>query len=123
MGLWTDALGAGVVGNLAQTAQMLATDASYLDDVAVAVGGQVAEGEGLGVDVLAGLHPAIRGRVLHRFALDLGATPAALGHRHVEALDALVTRWHGQGAVWLPGGVAVARVERRLVRDSGRIFP
>lgn len=121
-----DALGPGVVGNLAQTARMLATDASYLDElaaIAYRAARVVDPGVALRVDLLVGLHPAIRGRVLHRFALDLGATPAALGHRHVEALDALVTRWRGQGQVWLPGGVAVARVEGRLVCGDGSISP
>jgi len=64
---------------------------------------------GLAVPVLAGMLPAVRTRVLHRWARELGAPPAALSHRHVAALDALVTDWRGQGAVHLPGGIRVAR--------------
>ena len=38
---------------------------------------------------------AIRTRLLHLWARRLGASGSALSHRHVEALDALVTDWHG----------------------------
>jgi tRNA(Ile)-lysidine synthase len=31
------------------------------------------------------------------------------------ALDALITDWHGQGAVDLPGGVAAHRVSGKLI--------
>ncbi|MBM0238935.1 TilS substrate-binding domain-containing protein, partial [Micromonospora sp. ATA32] len=44
-----------------------------------------------------------------------GAPPAALSHRHVAALDALVTDWHGQGATHLPGGLRVARRDGLLL--------
>jgi tRNA(Ile)-lysidine synthase len=33
----------------------------------------------------------------------------------VEALDRLLTAWHGQGAVGLPGGIEVARRAGHLV--------
>jgi tRNA(Ile)-lysidine synthase len=62
------------------------------------------------------LSAAIRTRVLHAWARELGAGGAALSHRHVAALDALVVGWHGQGATRLPGGIAVARVAGVLVR-------
>jgi len=38
-----------------------------------------------------------------------GAPAGALTERHITALDALVTAWHGQGPVRLPGGVHAAR--------------
>jgi tRNA(Ile)-lysidine synthase len=41
--------------------------------------------------------------------LDAGAAPGALSHHHIDALDALVTAWRGQGPVALPGGTRVAR--------------
>ncbi|WP_229400897.1 tRNA lysidine(34) synthetase TilS [Micromonospora okii] len=87
--------------------------------VPAAVGGSVpagvrAPGGGLAVAALAGLAPAVRTRVLHAWARELGAPPAALSHRHVEALDAMVTDWHGQGEVHLPGGLRVARRVGRL---------
>ncbi|MEV6970768.1 tRNA lysidine(34) synthetase TilS [Hamadaea sp. NPDC051192] len=109
------ALGPGVVGNLAQTAAQLAVDASYLDGLAAeAYQGCRCDG-GLDVDALRALPEALRGRVLHTWALELGAPAAALGHRHVAALDALVTDWHGQGATALPGGIEAHREGGRLL--------
>ncbi|MBU2663294.1 tRNA lysidine(34) synthetase TilS [Actinoplanes bogorensis] len=72
----------------------------------------------LKIDVsdLSGMRPALRRRVLHMWARELGAPGSALSHRHVEALDALITDWHGQGAVHLPGGIQVVRERGALVR-------
>jgi len=104
------ALGSDVVPNLARTASMIATDSAYLDSLAsVAFGRCVVDG-GLSVAELAQLPDPLRGRVLHAWALTLGVPGAALSHRHVAALDALVTAWHGQGPTMLPGGVTVERV-------------
>ncbi|MDT5032290.1 MAG: tRNA(Ile)-lysidine synthase [Actinoplanes sp.] len=71
---------------------------------------------GVDVGVLKGLGDAVRGRVLHLWARELGAAGGALSHRHVAALDALVTDWHGQGATRLPGDIVVARRAGTLVR-------
>ncbi|SCE79531.1 tRNA(Ile)-lysidine synthase [Micromonospora purpureochromogenes] len=114
------ALGPGVLDNLARTARLVAADTAALDDLATAAlatptGVRAAEG-GLSVAALAALAPAVRTRVLHAWARELGACPAALSHRHVAALDALVTDWRGQGATYLPGGLRVARRAGRLLR-------
>jgi tRNA(Ile)-lysidine synthase len=113
-----EALGPGLVGNLATTAALLAEDAAALDGLAASAAEQAlaaAGGDGaLALPVLADLVPAIRTRVLHAWARALGVPGSALSHRHVEALDALVTRWHGQGPVALPGGLRVARRNGRL---------
>jgi tRNA(Ile)-lysidine synthase len=63
----------------------------------------------LDVKVLAAAHPALRGRVLRRWAVELGAPAGTLAATHVEALEALVTHWRGQGPVHLPTGILVAR--------------
>lgn len=128
------ALGRGTVENLARTATLLAADNAALDALAsdalgVArttaepgqgtaepVPGPAMAVPGLAVPVLRGLPPAVRTRVLHAWARELGAVSAALGHRHVTALDALVTDWHGQGPVFLPGDIRVARRGEALVR-------
>ena len=70
----------------------------------------------LHISGLMAMPEALRRRVLHRWARGLGAPGGALSHRHVEALDALVTQWHGQGAVHLPGGIRVVRERGALVR-------
>jgi tRNA(Ile)-lysidine synthase len=105
-----EALGAGVVDNLARTARLLAADAAALDEMAGAALDRARRPDGaLDVAELVRLPDAVRTRVLHAWARERGAPPAALSHRHVAALDALVTAWRGQGPVHLPGGLPVAR--------------
>ncbi|MGC4890118.1 tRNA lysidine(34) synthetase TilS [Micromonospora sp. DT227] len=114
-----DALGPGVVANLARTARLLAADTAALDALAGdALADVRAAGGGLAVDRLATLPAAVRTRVLHAWARELGAAPAALSHRHVAALDALVTAWRGQGPAYLPGGLQVHRHTTRLVQGG-----
>jgi tRNA(Ile)-lysidine synthase len=109
------ALGPGVVSNLARTAALTAADAAYLDQVAAGSLAASRTPAGLSVSGLSALAPAIRSRVLHAWARELGAPGAALSHRHVVALDALVTAWHGQGPVSLPGAIGVGRRAGDLV--------
>lgn len=114
-----EALGPAVVENLARSARLIAADVAALDALAEEALAAATDPDGaLRVEALAALLPAIRTRVLHRWARVLGAPPTALSHRHVEALAALVTDWHGQGPVHLPGGIPVARQGGRLVRLS-----
>jgi len=110
------ALGPGVVDNLARTAGLLAADTAALDTLAAAALAEArTDAGGLAIDRLAGRPAALRTRILHRWARELGATPAALSQRHVTAVDALVTGWHGQGPVYLPGGIQVARRGAELI--------
>ena len=110
------ALGPGVLDNLARTARLVAADTAALDELAArSLADARAPDGGLSVEGLAALPAAVRTRVLHLWARELGASPAALSHRHVAALDALVTAWRGQGEVHLPGGLRVRRRDRRLV--------
>ncbi|MDP9408772.1 MAG: TilS substrate-binding domain-containing protein, partial [Actinomycetota bacterium] len=60
------------------------------------------------------LPAALRSRVLLAAALRAGCQPAGLAAVHVRALDDLITRWRGQGAAALPGGVAGVRRCGRL---------
>ncbi|GAA2528467.1 tRNA lysidine(34) synthetase TilS [Winogradskya humida] len=112
----TATLGPGVVANLARTASLVAADVAFLDDLARAALLASRSAVGLRISDLSDLNPAIRGRVLHAWSLSLGAPGSALSHRHVAALDALVTDWHGQGHTVLPGGIGVARQNGHLVR-------
>ncbi|NJP34089.1 tRNA lysidine(34) synthetase TilS [Micromonospora thermarum] len=115
------ALGPGVLDNLARTARLVAADNEALDDLAAGALDAVREpGGALSVPGLAGLAPAVRGRVLHAWARELGAPPAALSYRHVAALEALVTGWRGQGAAHLPGGIRVFRRADRLTAVGPR---
>ncbi len=108
------ALGPGVAAALARTADLLRADADALDAWADRVLAELTEPGGLEVAALAGLPAAVRTRVLRRAAIAAGAPAGALSAGHVTALDALVTRWHGQGPLDLPGGVVARRVCDRL---------
>lgn len=96
------ALGPGVAEALARTADLLRDDADALDEWA-------ASAATLEVDALAVLPAAVRRRVLRRAALDAGAPAGRLCAAHLAAVEALVTRWHGQGAVSLPCGLVAER--------------
>jgi len=111
-----EALGPAVVANLARSAGQIAADNAALDALARSALLSAYESDGLRISDLSAMVGAIRTRVLHSWAKELGASGAALSHRHVEALAALITDWHGQGPVHLPGGIRVARVRGRLVR-------
>lgn len=101
------ALGPGVAAALARTADLLRADTDALDLLAVDAHAAAAVEGGLGVAALAGLPAALRARVLRRAAAAAGAR--SLSAAHVQALDALVTGWHGQGPADLPGGVRGGR--------------
>ncbi|HET7311048.1 MAG TPA: tRNA lysidine(34) synthetase TilS [Mycobacteriales bacterium] len=105
-------LGPGVAEALARSAGMLRDDADLLDELAATY-----DDDPLDVAALAGLHPAVRRRVLRRAALAAGAPAGALSQRHVEEVDRLVVDWHGQRGVSLPGGLVA---ERRCDRLSFR---
>jgi tRNA(Ile)-lysidine synthase len=106
-----------VVPNLARTAHLAAIDAAALDDLAARAWADASAADGsLRIADLTGLAEAVRTRVLHRWAGWLGAPGSALSHRHVDALAALVTDWHGQGPVHLPGAITVARRDGTLSR-------
>jgi tRNA(Ile)-lysidine synthase len=107
-----DVLGRGVAEALARTADQVRADGTLLDALAADV---VRPHD---VTVLAALPDALRSRVLRRLALDAGATPSELSSAHLAALDRLVTDWHGQQRIELPGGVCLARTGASLVAGT-----
>ncbi|WP_048552441.1 TilS substrate-binding domain-containing protein, partial [Nostocoides japonicum] len=58
--------------------------------------------------------PAVRGRVWRRLLVAGGAPAGQLSARHTDACDRLVTDWHGQGPVHVPGPCLVRRREGRV---------
>jgi tRNA(Ile)-lysidine synthase len=109
------ALGPGVAAALARSADLLRRDADALDDdAAKALAAVTTAGGELDIDGLAALSAAVRTRVLRAAAVAAGAPPGALGKEHVDALDGLVTGWHGQGPASLPGGLVGERRCDRL---------
>jgi len=116
-----EALGDRVVDNLARTAAMLAADDAALTQWAKRVLAELPATEReVPVAGLRDLPAAVRTRVLHAWARGLGVPGAALSHRHVAALDALVGDWHGQGPAYLPGGWVVRRRGDRLQAEPLR---
>jgi tRNA(Ile)-lysidine synthase len=113
-----EALGPGVAEALARTASQLRADADYLDELAFAESGQSREPcsdpAGLDASRLRALPAAIRTRVLRDAATMAGCPPGALAAGHVEQIDALVTGWHGQRWVDLPGGVRARRRDGKV---------
>jgi tRNA(Ile)-lysidine synthase len=110
------ALGPGVAEALARTATLLRSDADALDQWAAEADPGSAD---VAVDVLAVLPIAVRSRIVRAMALRAGAPATSLGAAHVDAIEQLVSDWHGQGPVALPGGVHAVRRCGRLVVESG----
>ncbi|WP_433146655.1 tRNA lysidine(34) synthetase TilS [Actinomadura nitritigenes] len=67
------------------------------------------------VDGLEELPRAVRTRVLRMAAVKAGSPPGTLAAVHVDAVDRLVTAWHGQRHVDLPGGLRAFRRYGRLL--------
>jgi tRNA(Ile)-lysidine synthase len=105
-------LGPGVTEALARTANLARADADALDAIA-AVQSPDEEG-GLLAASLVELPEAVSSRVVRRWLVEGGCPAGALGSAHVWRVLALATRWTGQGAVALPGGV-------EALRDCGRL--
>ena len=111
-------LGPGVVDALARSAKILREDADALDQYADDFL-KMTSSEGLDTELLGKLSKAVRSRVLRRVILAAGAPSGSITADHVAAVEALVTAWHGQGEVSLPGGVKVGRISGRLSLSQG----
>ena len=104
------ALGPGMAAALARTADLARDDADALDHWAERSYVEVTDADSaLDVGALAQLPPAIRRRVLRLAALRAGIPAGSLAAVHLLAIEALVTDWHGQGPVALPGGRTASR--------------
>jgi len=114
-----DQLGPGVAAALARTADQLRVDSDHLDHLAATALEQLAEPPV--VAELEVLPTAVRRRVLRLLALRAGAPSAELFHEHVLAVEALLTDWHGQKWVDLPGHVRAVRRDGAL--HLGRAAP
>ena len=110
-------LGPGFAAALARSADLLREDADHLETLAIRARAQLPEapGEpGVDLEALAALPRAIRTRVWRLLAAEAGAPLADVSAAHEESLDALLTSWHGQGPLHVPGGIAVARTGREI---------
>ena len=103
------ALGPGVSEALARSAELLREDADALDEWAAK-----AAADGLDLAALSAVPAAVRRRVLRAAAAEAGSPAGQLSAAHIGEMDRLVTDWHGQGPVSLPGGLVAARECGRL---------
>jgi tRNA(Ile)-lysidine synthase len=130
--LLEDVLQGGVAEALARTADLVRADLEFVDQQIASIATQPStsgdqqtdstgirsdwsvdhDGGALRAEALAELPGALRTRALRAWAAAVGA--ASLTSVHIASLDALVTGWHGQGAVDLPGGVRVRRASGRI---------
>lgn len=133
-----DVLGPGAVPALARTADLLRDDADLLDALAAdllasAVAGSPGEEDPTGepttpgttvvvldAATLAAAPRALRRRALRSAALRAGCPATDLFAVHVDALDALVTAWRGQGPAHLPGDLRASRACGRLCLGPAR---
>jgi tRNA(Ile)-lysidine synthase len=113
--LLEDVLQGGVAEALARTASQLRDDDQALAELALTTLALNGDGD-LDVDLLEAMPKAVRTRVLKQWA----GVPEVTAE-HVERMDALITDWHGQRRIALPGGVGVRRRSGTLVRDSPNI--
>jgi len=109
MPLLEEVLGGGVVEALARTAAQIREDVEFLDGLAM----NAFQGE-LRVADLSALAPALRSRVLRLAALEAGVVGSDLTAGHLDELDRLVTDWHGQVRIELPGRISVVRDREAL---------
>jgi tRNA(Ile)-lysidine synthase len=116
--LLEDVLGGGVAPALARTAALLREDLDALDALAAGeLEALLGPDGGLPAGPLAELPAALRRRVLRGWLLRAGVPD--LQGVHLAAVDALLTRWRGQGRADLPGGTGVLRASGRLTVQRG----
>ena len=110
-------LGPGISAALARSAGILRDDADALDEIAQSEI-SVSDLANLDCEHLSTLSRAIRSRVLRAALYAAGAPSGSITADHLAGVEALVTSWHGQGALSLPGGVKVERISGRLSLSS-----
>jgi tRNA(Ile)-lysidine synthase len=114
-------IGPGVVAGLARTAALVRDDLDFLDAEAIEVADELGESPWR-AERLAALAAPLRTRVWRALLRRAGSPATSLGKVHVDAVDALVTGWHGQQPIDIPGALQVRRgaglihVEQRRVQ-------
>lgn len=103
-------LGPGIAANLARTADLVRADVDFLDSMADRAWADLDGPDGLATSALADLPAPIRTRVLRLAILAAGSPGSELTHDHIRAVESLVTDWHGQAWIDLPGHLRATRV-------------
>lgn len=113
-------LGPGVAGALARSADLLRADADLLDDLARQARASLAGTGPIGADALARIPRPLRTRVWRALLIEAGAPAGQVGATHTDACDRLLTQWHGQGPLHLPGDLRISRREGLVHIESFR---
>lgn len=113
-------LGPGIGAALARSAAAVREETEAVDAWADRVASEQLTVHGRHIHVesasdLAGLPRAVVARVMIRAAERSGVVVSRITQVHVNALVDLITRWRGQGAVDLPGGVQASRISGTVV--------
>ncbi|MEV6095578.1 tRNA lysidine(34) synthetase TilS [Nocardia sp. NPDC051981] len=116
--LLEDVLGGGVAAALARTAAQLREDGEVLDALAGELLAAARDGDGLRIEMLATAAPAVRRRAIREWLLERGAK--SLTDSNLRAVEALVTRWRGQGGVAVGGSASGTRLV--AAREHGRLI-
>ncbi|WP_446666143.1 tRNA lysidine(34) synthetase TilS [Flexivirga sp. B27] len=101
-------IGPGVVAGLARTASLVRQDLDFLDDSALQLADRLGESP-WPLAELADIAPPLRSRVWRELLRRAGVPAAGLGKVHIDAVEALVTDWHGQQPIHVPGHLQVRR--------------
>lgn len=100
-------LGPGMAQALARTADLARDDADLLDDLAAGIWARASV---IDCSQLETQPPAIRRRVIRMWLIEQGS--GDLTAKHLAAVDRLLTDWHGQSGIDVPGGSVVRQFER-----------
>ena len=107
-------LGPGIATALARSADQLREDADHLDALADSMYYTTGirspnTSNRVAVAALLEVPRAIRTRVWRRLLIAAGAPGGQVSARHTDECDRLLTDWHGQGPLHVPGDLRVAR--------------
>ncbi|NHN55369.1 tRNA lysidine(34) synthetase TilS [Calidifontibacter sp. DB0510] len=112
-------LGPGLVSGLARTAALAREDADLLDELAADAADRLGAPP-WPVDELAALPRPVRTRAWRLLMNRCGATTMDVSSTQVGWLDELITRWRGQGAIDVAGGLRVARTDGQITVSRPR---
>jgi tRNA(Ile)-lysidine synthase len=100
-------LGPGIADALARTADLARADTDLLDRLASQTLSAARRSGDLDCSTLAAAESALRSRAVKIWLQSVGATQPS--YEQVRAVERLVTDWHGQGPVQLPGLIVTRR--------------
>lgn len=114
-------LGPGIAAALARSAAQLRADADLIDGLVETTLAELGEGPWQVADLSAITRP-LRTRLWRALLLAGGAPAGQVSSRHTDACDRLLTHWHGQRPLHLPGDLRVGRQGASVwIRPAGPV--